>query len=136
MNFKDKEGTIWTPIVNAWTAKVYQEKSGLILLDMTTEKGGFLEAISDNLRFIDLLEVLLERQLKERKVTIEDLFYKMDGDHWEKATMAVVEANIEFMPEKKKKVMKALYIKKLSSIEEIYQKGLENLIEKESLEVK
>jgi len=135
MNFKDKEGTIWTPIVNAWTAKVYQEKSGLILLDMTTEKGGFLEAISDNLRFIDLLEVLLERQLKEREVSIEDLFYKMDGDNWEDATRAVVEANIEFMPEKKKKIMKALYTKKLSSLEKVFQEGLEKIVKKENLEL-
>ena len=136
MNFKDKDGTIWTPVVNAWTAKVYQEKSGLILLDMTTEKGGFLEAISDNLKFIDLLEVLLERQLKERDLTIEDLFYKMDGDHWEEATRAVVEANIEFMPEKKKKIMKALYTKKLNLIEKVYQESLEKIVKKESLEVK
>ena len=112
--FKDKNDFSWEIEVNISALKRVKSYLDLNLLDIfkqnqETQKFELLEKISeDPILLVDLLFVLCEKQVKERKMSTEDFANVFSGEVIENAVNSLLYEIIDFFPETKKAVLKKI----------------------------
>jgi hypothetical protein len=110
-SFKDSKKRVWVVEIDVTTIKRIKSVLGVDLLTVADDSGQMLDRLaSDAVFLVDLLYVICKDQADKLKVTDEDfgrLFSK--GEIIQAAGIALQEAIIDFFPEPRKGLMKAIF---------------------------
>lgn len=107
-NFKDCEGQTWGLRVDRASLRRVQADCGVLLTSLFADEFALLTTLSEDvLAASDVLWSLSRLQAKERDIT-KERFEELTDSVFEEAFKCMVEAVIDFFPQKKREAMRKL----------------------------
>ena len=100
--FKDNSGREWLLSLNGWQLTKLKEALNYDARD----KDSIIKAGNDPALFCDVLFVLCSDQANEAEVTKKDFLQSIDGDVLEAASLAYIEATIDFFPQRQSQALR------------------------------
>lgn len=124
--FKDDCGRDWTLFVDVSELKRIKARINVDLLEIV--EGPLLERLSNDVIFlVDLLWVMVEPRAEEQGITDVQFAMGLKGNALDRAVDALLEALIEFFPEKKSKLLKRALAKARLLETEIFEQAEKSL---------
>jgi hypothetical protein len=118
--FRDGNGREWHINVTVADVKRVKEQTGLLLTSLVEDKLLPLAAlVSDPVRLVDTVWVLVEPQAKAAGLTDEQFGQSLSGDSVDQMANAFMEALTDFFPKRQSEMLKMLLVK---------QKDLQNAL--------
>jgi len=110
-SFKDSKGRVWAVEIDVTTLKRIKSLLGVDLLDVANDGGQMLDRLaSDAVFLVDLIYVICQPQADRLKITDEDFGRLFShGEIIQQAGNALQEAIIDFFPEPRKGLVKAIF---------------------------
>jgi hypothetical protein len=124
-SFKDTEDREWAVRLSLHKAGVLKERFGLDLLANKDDLGRV--AAAEPAAVLLVLDVALEEQLKERNLTLKELWDTLGMEEGQAAASAVVEALIDFFPRSARDVLKPTREKFIAAAAKRQKAALEEL---------
>lgn len=93
------------------------------------------EITGDALLLVEIFYALLKSQLDKKNISEEQFYLSLTGDDIERATDALMKELIDFFPEAKKRVLRAIW-DTTRTIQQRAEKMLDNLIDTPAMEAK
>ena len=124
-SFKDSLAREWTIDVNVATARNVRDSLQVDLFSMFEKEAARL--LGDPCLVVDVLYVLCKEQCNARKLNDEDFGKAMAGDSFHEATMALMEAVIDFFPSSRRPVLRAMVNKANELQQVVTEKAMKDL---------
>ena len=116
--FTDRQGRSWTIEINYTTLRRVRAITGIDLTRIVDPKSNVMEQLTgDPFVLFDCLVAILQPQLDERELTPEQFGEALDEESGDKASMALIEAIIDFFPEGKRMLLRRALTKVLTAAE-------------------
>jgi len=104
--FTDIKGRAWLIEITVDTVKRVKSLCEVDLLDIVQDRGKLLSQLTDDpITLCNILYVICKDQADEQKVSDEDFGRGLGGDALEQATVAFLEALVNFFPGHKRRVL-------------------------------
>lgn len=103
--FRDNAGHDWQLAIDINVAREIRNRCGVNVLDI---RGGLPKLAEDPILLVDVLYVACEPQCKTAGISDADFGRRLVGEAIDDAGDALVEALIEFFPEKKRRVLRQM----------------------------
>ena len=117
-SFTDRQGRSWTIEINYTTLRRVRAVTGIDLTRIVDPKSNVMEQLTgDPFVLFDCLVAILQPQLDEQEVTAEQFGEALDEESGDKASMALIEAIIDFFPEGKRMLLRRALTKVLTAAE-------------------
>jgi len=108
-NFKDENGDTWGIEINRPVLRLVKQETGILLTDLFEDEMALLLQLSrDPLLGGDVLWCLCSEQAKRREMDETAFIKATDGDCYEPAIHAVIQAIIDFFPPRQREMMTTL----------------------------
>lgn len=111
--WKDRDGREWLVDVNVGSIRKVKAVTTIDLLSVVD--GTLGEKLSDPMALCDVLWVLSEEQALKKNITPEVFGASLAGDSLESAVTALVEEIVDFFPQQRRKILKAILEKARAS---------------------
>jgi len=125
MNFRDRQGREWTPRLTYLIVRNIKQRTGVSILEIADKTEGLVAAFDRIENFSKVLFASVEREAAKASVTEDDLMDALDGELVEKASEALLDAIVEYFPERKKKLLRKTWEKASEAVEKAEIKILE-----------
>lgn len=103
------QGERWPITITTWDIAQVQRRAGFRLNHLLTPNSTEMQELSeDTVRLLDVLEVLLDKELERRGMTAEDLFRKFGEETSEQAFFAILDAMVDYLPEPQRRTASPL----------------------------
>ena len=117
-SFTDRQGRSWTIEINYTSLRRVHALTGINLTRIVDPQSNVMEQLTgDPFVLFDCLIAILQPQLDEKDVTAEQFGEALDEESGDKASMALLEAIIDFFPEGKRMLLKRALTKVLTAAE-------------------
>lgn len=117
-SFTDRQGRSWTIEINYTSLRRVNALTGINLTRIVDPQANVMEQLTgDPFVLFDCLVAILQPQLDEKDVTAEQFGEALDEESGDKASMALIEAIIDFFPEGKRMLLKRALTKVLTAAE-------------------
>ena len=117
-SFTDRQGRSWTIEINYTSLRRVHALTGINLTRIVDPQSHVMEQLTgDPFVLFDCLIAILQPQLDEKQVTAEQFGEALDEESGDKASMALLEAIIDFFPEGKRMLLKRALTKVLTAAE-------------------
>ena len=117
-SFTDRQGRSWTIQINYTSLRRVRAVTGIDLTRIVDPKSNVMEQLTgDPFVLFDCLVAILQPQLDERELTPEQFGEALDEESGDKASMALIEAIIDFFPEGKRMLLRRALTKVLTAAE-------------------
>jgi len=105
-SFTDRQGRSWTIEINYTSLRRVHALTWINLTRIVDPQANVMEQLTgDTFVLFDCLIAILQPQLDERDVTVEQFGEALDEESGDKASMALIEAIIDFFPEGKRMLL-------------------------------
>ena len=117
-SFTDRQGRSWTIEINYTSLRRVHALTGINQTRIVDPKSNVMEQLTgDPFVLFDCLVAILQPQLDEKDVTAGQFGEALDEESGDKASMALLEAIIDFFPEGKRMLLKRALTKVLTAAE-------------------
>lgn len=117
-SFTDRQGRSWTIEINYTSLRRVHALTGINLTRIVDPQANVMEQLTgDPFILFDCLVAILQPQLDEKEITAEQFGEALDEESGDKASMALIEAIIDFFPEGKRMLLKRALTKVLTAAE-------------------
>ena len=117
-SFTDRQGRSWTIEINYTSLRRVHALTGINLTRIVDPQSNMMEQLTgDPFVLFDCLVAILQPQLDEKDVTAEQFGEALDEESGDKASMALIEAIIDFFPEGKRMLLRRALTKVLTAAE-------------------
>ena len=117
-SFVDTQGHHWAIQINYTSLRRVRAVTGIDLTRIVDPKSNVMEQLTgDPFVLFDCLVAILQPQLDEQEVTAEQFGEALDEESGDKASMALIEAIIDFFPEGKRMLLRRALTKVLTAAE-------------------
>ena len=117
-SFTDRQGRSWTIEINYTSLRRVHALTGINLTRIVEPRSNVMEQLTgDPFILFDCLIAILQPQLDEKQITAEQFGEALDEESGDKASMALIEAIIDFFPEGKRMLLKRALTKVLTAAE-------------------
>lgn len=117
-SFTDRQGRSWTIEINYTSLRRVHALTGINLTRIVDPQANVMEQLTgDPFILFDCLVAILQPQLDAKEVTAEQFGEALDEESGDKASMALIEAIIDFFPEGKRMLLKRALTKVLTAAE-------------------
>lgn len=117
-SFTDRQGRSWAIEINYTSLRRVHALTGINLTRIVDPQANVMEQLTgDPFVLFDCLVAILQPQLDEKEVTAEQFGEALDEESGDKASMALIEAIIDFFPEGKRMLLKRALTKVLTAAE-------------------
>ncbi|MCA8985874.1 MAG: hypothetical protein KDA76_19320 [Planctomycetaceae bacterium] len=117
-SFTDRQGRSWIIEINYTSLRRVHALTGINLTRIVEPRSNVMEQLTgDPFILFDCLIAILQPQLDEKQITAEQFGEALDEESGDKASMALIEAIIDFFPEGKRMLLKRALTKVLTAAE-------------------
>ena len=117
-SFTDRQGRTWIIEINYTSLRRVHALTGINLTRIVDSQSHVMEQLTgDPFVLFDCLIAILQPQLEAKNITAEQLGEALDEESGDKASMALIEAIIDFFPEGKRMLLKRALTKVLTAAE-------------------
>ena len=117
-SFTDRQGRSWTIEINYTSLRRVHALTGINLTRIVDPQANVMEQLTgDPFVLFECLVAILQPQLDEKEITAEQFGEALDEESGDKASMALIEAIIDFFPEGKRMLLKRALTKVLTAAE-------------------
>ena len=117
-SFTDRQGRSWIIEINYTSLRRVHALTGINLTRIVEPRSNVMEQLTgDPFILFDCLIAILQPQLDEKQITAEQFGEALDEESGDKASMALIEAIIDFFPEGKRMLLRRALTKVLTAAE-------------------
>jgi hypothetical protein len=117
-SFTDRPGRSWTVEINYTSLRRIKAATGIDLTRLVDPRSDVMSRLTDNpFVLFDCLVALLQPQLNEKGLTADQFGEALDEETAEHASVALIEATIDFFPERRRMLLKRAFAKVTTAAE-------------------
>lgn len=109
--FEDSKGNVWTLDINVGHYLAIKSKFNIDISESFSETNNWLAKLAahENIEILlGIIDLLTKEERESRDITLDQMYEGMNGDVIAKATNALVEATVLFLPAHKQKAMRII----------------------------
>lgn len=115
--FKDSLGRQWTVSIKVSSAKRVQDECGINLLRLLDDPQSLDELANNPLTLVDCIYAIVRPQVEDAGLSFDQFCDGLDGQSMDDATVAFIEALVDFFPGARKAMLRKVADRALSAID-------------------